>query len=46
MTYAISALAVLSAALAFHRPTVASCFAACLLNVGAVWFWWPLLASG
>ncbi len=43
MTYAVSALAVLSAALAFQRPTVFSCFAACVLNAGAAWFWWPLL---
>jgi hypothetical protein len=38
-------LAVLSAALAFHRPTVFSCFVACVLNAGAAYFWWtPLMA--
>ncbi len=45
MTYLISTLAVLSAALAFQRPTVFSCFAASLLNAGAIYFWWaPLIA--
>jgi hypothetical protein len=45
MTYLVSALAVASAALAFQRPTISSCFAACLLNAGAAWFWWLLLVK-
>jgi hypothetical protein len=43
MAYFISDPAVISAAFAFHRPTLFSCFAACALNAGAVWFWVPVL---
>lgn len=38
MIYAISTLGVLSAALAFLRPSIWSMFAACILNSAAAWF--------
>lgn len=44
--YLISALAILSAVLAFVRPTIWSCFAACALNVSAVIFWWAPIFNG
>lgn len=43
--YLISTLAIVSAGLAFLRPTVWSCFAACALNATAVWWWWPVLVA-
>lgn len=44
--YLVSALTVLSAGLAFLRPTIWSCFAACAMNAAAVWYWWPVLMAG
>jgi hypothetical protein len=35
-----SLLAIVSAGLAFYRPTIFSMFAAALLNGMAVWAWW------
>lgn len=40
MTTALSFLAIISAGLAFYRPTILSCFAASLLNGMAVYAWW------
>ena len=40
VTYALSLLALLSAGLAFLRPSIFSYFVASLLNAMAVWAWW------
>lgn len=40
MTYALSAMAILSAVLAFWRPSIWSMFSASALNLAAAWTIW------